>query len=46
MLVSMNAQRLFEVVHYFAKNKNKYILVIDTSDWMALDDIELLDDNG
>ena len=38
MLVSMNAQRLYEVVHYFAKNKNKSILVIDISDWMALDD--------
>jgi|TARA_B100001250_G_scaffold395398_1_gene400270 hypothetical protein len=38
MLVSMNAQRLYEVVHYFAKNKNKYILVVDISDWMALDD--------
>lgn len=36
MLVSMNAQRLYEVVHHFAKTKSKYILVIDTSNWMLL----------
>tara|TARA_B100000497_G_C7358596_1_gene232835 strand:+ start:127 stop:486 length:360 start_codon:yes stop_codon:yes gene_type:complete len=38
MLVSMNAQRLYELIHYFAKEKNKYILVIDTSIWMTLSD--------
>ena len=38
MLVSMNAQRLYELIHYFAKEKNKHILVIDTSTWMALGD--------
>ena len=36
MLVSMNAQRLYELIHHFAQTKSKYILVIDISNWMLL----------
>jgi|TARA_B100001741_G_scaffold309289_1_gene306732 hypothetical protein len=36
MLVSMNPERLYELVSYYAKAENKYILVIDNTDWCYL----------
>ena len=36
MLVSMNPERLYELVAYYAKAENKYILVIDNTDWCYL----------
>ena len=36
MLVSMNPERLYELVAYYAKAEDKYILVIDNTDWCYL----------
>ena len=36
MLVSMNPERLHELVSYYAKAENKYILVIDNTNWCYL----------
>lgn len=36
MLVSMNPERLYELISYYAKAENKYILVIDNTNWCYL----------
>ena len=37
MLVSMNAMRTYEMVSFYAKTNNKFMLVIDNTRWCFLD---------
>lgn len=37
MLISMNAERLYELVYFYASYNNRFILVIDNSKWFNLD---------
>ena len=37
MLVSLGAQRLYEIVKQYAATKNKYVLVINNVNWFTLD---------
>ena len=37
MLVSLNPQRLSDIIAGYAKEKDKYVLYINMSTWLALD---------
>ncbi len=37
MLVSLNAQRVYELAKYVAESKNKYIAIINNVKWSTLD---------